>query len=240
MTASRRNTLADARVLVRGFILIATLVGIGAVLDVLGFRDMLGTNWIDAQVRGKGLAGEATFLAAAAVFTAIGLPRQVPSFLAGYAFGLVHGTALGLLATLAGAAAAFQYARFMGRAFLLRRFPGHMQKIDGFLADNTATMAMVLRLSPFTNNLATNLAAGVSGVRMAPFVAGSALGYLPQTLVFALLGSGFALDPALRWGGSVVLFVVSSILGMWLWRRARRTRRLPGDGSAVAPAGSEG
>jgi uncharacterized membrane protein YdjX (TVP38/TMEM64 family) len=94
-------------------------------------------------------------------------------------------------------------------------------------------MALVLRLAPFTNNLASNLAAGVSGVRPVPFFAGSSLGYLPQTVVFALLGSGFALDPGLRMGLSVALFVVSSVLGIWLWRRYRSGRGLPEELSDV-------
>ena len=115
----------------------------------------------------------------------------------------------------------------MGRAYLTRKFPHRIKKIDDFLADNTLSMALVLRLAPFANNLATNLAAGVSGVRPLPFFAGSGLGYLPQTVVFALLGSGFALDPGLRMGLSVVLFVASSVLGLWLWRRYRARRGLP-------------
>ena len=208
-------------------VLIVTLVAVGALIEGLGLKSMLGTGWIDAQVRGKGLVGLAVFVLVGGAFTAIGLPRQVPCFLAGYAFGFVEGSALGLLATLIGAIASFHYARFMGRDYLVRRFPHRIKKIDDFLADNTLTMALVLRLAPFTNNLATNLAAGVSGVRPPPFFAGSALGFLPQTLVFALLGSGFNLDPGLRMGLSVALFVLSSVLGIWLWRRYRARSGLP-------------
>jgi uncharacterized membrane protein YdjX (TVP38/TMEM64 family) len=224
-----RHPLLDPKVLMRGLVLIATLAAVGLLLQGLGLRSMLETGWVDSQVRGKGLAGAGLFVLVGALFTAIGLPRQVPAFLAGYAFGFVQGTVWALLATMAGALAAFHFARFMGREYLLRRFPHRLKRIDDFLSGNTALMAFVLRLSPFANNLASNLAAGVSGVRPPAFFAGSALGYLPQTMVFALLGSGFGVEPGLRIGLSVALFVVSTALGVWLWRRFRAARGLPED-----------
>lgn len=223
----RRHPLLDPRVLVRGLVLIATLVAVGFLLEGLGLKAMLETGWVDSEVRGKGLMGEALFVLVGAAFTAIGLPRQVVSFLGGYAFGFVIGTALALLATVTGALASFQYARFMGRSFMVRRFPHRIKKIDDFLAGNTVAMTLVLRLSPFTNNLATNLAGGVSGVRALPFFAGSLMGYLPQTLVFALLGSGVEVDPVLRTTLSVALFIISTALGLFLWRRYRSEKGLP-------------
>ena len=226
-TAGRKPSLFKAQVLVRGLVLIATMVALGVLIQGLGLKSMLETGWVDQQVRGHGLNGIALFLAVAVVFIAIGLPRQVPCFLAGYAFGLINGAALALLATTLGAAVCFFYARFMGRDALTRRFPNGIRKIDGFLTGNEMTMALVLRLSPFTNNLATNLAAGVSGVRPLPFFAGSSFGFLPQTVVFTLLGSGFNLDPVLRTTLSVVLFVLSSVLGVWLWRRTRNAQIRP-------------
>jgi uncharacterized membrane protein YdjX (TVP38/TMEM64 family) len=229
VTASARHPLLEPSVLLRGLVLIATLVAVGLLLERLGLQNMLQTGWVDAEVRGKGVSGEALLLLAGAAFTAIGLPRQVLAFLAGYALGFVDGVLVALAATLIGAVTAFHYARFMGRAYLLRRFPHRLKKIDDFLAGNTAAMAVVLRLAPFTNNLATNLAAGVSGARALPFFAGSLLGYLPQTVIFALLGSGVALDPGLRTAVSVALFVLSTVLGVWVWRRARGARGLPED-----------
>jgi len=67
----------------------------------------------------------------------------------------------------------------------------------------------------------TNLAAGVSGVGAISFFLGSALGYLPQTLVFTLVGSGFSVDPEIRIAISVILFAVSGFLGVFLFRKYR-------------------
>lgn len=227
--ATKRHPLLDPKVLLRGLVLIATLAAVGALLELVGLKSMLESNWVDSEVRGKGLWGEALFILVGASFTALGMPRQVVSFLGGYAFGFWLGTLLSLLATLVGAMGVFYYARFMGRDFLARRFPGRVKKIDDFLSGNPMTMTLVLRLSPFSSNLVANLAAGVSGVRALPFFAGSAIGYLPQTIVFALLGGGMELDPVTNTILSAVLFVVSTVLGLWLWQRYRKARGLPED-----------
>lgn len=226
---AKRHPLLDPRVLIRGLVLIATLALIGFLLEGIGLRALLDSAWVDTEVRGKGLWGEGLFLLVGAVVIAIGLPRQMVCFLGGYAFGFWLGTLLALTATLMGSMSAFYYARFMGRDFLSRRFPGKIKRLDDFLAGNPLTMALILRLSPLSYGLAANIGAGVSGVRALPFFAGSALGYLPQTIVFALLGGGMQLDPVTNTILSAVLFVVSSVLGLWLWRRYRAARGLPED-----------
>ncbi|MFV0349897.1 MAG: SNARE associated Golgi protein, partial [Halodesulfovibrio sp.] len=53
------------------------------------------------------------------------------------------------------------------------------------------------------------------------FLGGSALGYVPQTFIFALLGSGVNVDPVWRTTISAVLMVVSSLLGYRLYRKYR-------------------
>ena len=74
--------------------------------------------------------------------------------------------------------------------------------------------------------LATNLAAGVARVGPLPFFLGSALGYVPQTAVFALAGSGINLDPFFRIGLAAALFVVSALIGAYLYRHFRHGRSL--------------
>jgi uncharacterized membrane protein YdjX (TVP38/TMEM64 family) len=90
---------------------------------------------------------------------------------------------------------------------------------------------MLIRLLPVGHNLATNLVAGVSSIPAAPFFLGSAVGYLPQTLVFALIGSGVQTDPLLHTVLGVTLFLASGVFGAWLYRRQRRVRP-----AAAAPA----
>jgi len=210
-----------AKILFRGLILIASLVAIGYALKASGLGSSIDKAWIDSDIRGQGFTGELLFVGVGMLFTAVGLPRQIICFLAGYAFGLLEGTALAMLATLLGCVGAFFYARVMGRAFVIGRFPGRVQRIDDFLHDNPLSMTLLIRLFPFSSNVVTNLAAGVSSVVALPFFLGSAIGYLPQTFIFALAGSGFSVDPELRIAISVILFVLSGFLGVYLFRKYR-------------------
>lgn len=209
------------RILLKGLLLIASLALLGLLVNRLQLGDVLSEHWIDSQVRGQGFRGELIFLGMAALTTAVGFPRQVVAFLGGYAFGFIFGTLLAVLGTLMGGLLTFSYARWFGRSLVLHRFPGRIRKFDDFLSGHPFTMALIIRLLPVGSNVGTNLVAGVCSVAALPFLAGSGIGYLPQTLVFALAGSGVNFNPSLRLTLAAVLFVISSLLGVWLYRRHR-------------------
>jgi uncharacterized membrane protein YdjX (TVP38/TMEM64 family) len=219
------------RVLFKGFVLIATLLALGWLVEASGLS--IDEAWVDSEVRGRGLRGEALFIAMAAATVAVGVPRQLAAFLGGYAFGIVEGTALALLAMVLGCIADFVYARLIGRDFVQARFGARIGRFDSFLRDNPFATTLLIRLLPAGNNLLTNLVAGVSTVRPLPFFAGSAIGYVPQAMIFALLGSGVKVDPLLRISASAALFVASGLLGVHLFRRIRRNRRAEEDLAAI-------
>ena len=180
-------------------------------------------------MRGHGVGGEVLFIATGALFAGVGMPRQIVCFLGGYAFGLINGTVLSLIASVLGCATTFYYARLFGRRLITARFGKRIQKLDDFLHDNTFGMTVLARLLPVGSNLINNLVAGIAGVNAVPFFLGSAIGYIPQTLVFALVGSGAALDPARRIGLAMLLFVLSGGLGVRLYRKYRRGKNINDD-----------
>ncbi len=212
-----------------GLVFLATLVAVGYVIESGLLSELLSRDWIDAQVRGKGVPGEILFVAVGGALTALAVPRHIVSFLGGYAFGLGLGTGLALLATELGCVANFFYARFVGRPLLARRFGARVRRIDEFLSANPFSMTLLIRLLPVGNNCATSLSAGVSSVPARPFLLGSFAGYLPQTLVFALAGSGVDVGGGMRIGLAVLFFVVSGAIGIWLYRRYRHGRSLGED-----------
>jgi uncharacterized membrane protein YdjX (TVP38/TMEM64 family) len=224
----------------RGLVLIASFVALGYLVKVSGLSGLFDQAWVDSEIRGRGLSGEILYLAIGAALTAIGFPRQAVCFLGGYAFGLGLGTALSLAASVGGCVLAFFYARLMGRAFVQQRFPDRIRRVDDFLHANPLSMTLLVRLLPVGSNVVTNLAAGVSGVGALPFLIGSVFGYLPQTVIFALLGSGIHVDPAIRIGASVALFVASGMLGVYLFRRYRKSRALDQDVAAAFDEGAAG
>jgi uncharacterized membrane protein YdjX (TVP38/TMEM64 family) len=68
----------------------------------------------------------------------------------------------------------------------------------------------------------------MAGVAPLPFLAASALGYLPQTAVFALLGKGVRVDGAWQIALAVALMAVSAAIGFALLRRHAAGRTLGG------------
>jgi uncharacterized membrane protein YdjX (TVP38/TMEM64 family) len=213
----------------RGGTLLLSLIAVVILIRVTGLDAHLDETWIDTYVRGKGMAGVLVFVAAGGLCTAVGLPRQLIAFLGGYAFGIIEGTALTVLATLTGCIVSFYYARFLGRDLIAGRFPGKVQRIDGFLAENPFSMTLLIRFLPFGSNLLTNLAAGVTSVPGLPYFAGSAIGYVPQTLIFALIGTGIKVDPTANIALAAGLFALSGILGVYLYRRHRHGKVLDED-----------
>ncbi len=160
--------------------------------------------------------GAATLVIAGALLCAAGVPRQAVAFAGGYAFGLWPGAALSLLAQTLGCLLDFAIARTSGRAWATRRLRGRLARLDRFLAVNPFTATLTLRLLPVGNNLALNLLAGLSGMPLPPFLAATVVGYLPQTIVFALAGSGVHVDRTRQLALGAVLFLVSAALGFLL------------------------
>ena len=229
MTGAHRLVRLNPRIVIRGLILIGSLVAFGYLLEVTQFGTTVNEAWIDNEIRGNGPAGELWFVVAGALFMAAGLPRQIISFLGGYAFGFVLGGALALLSSIGACVAAFYYSRLIGRDPVKARFSKRIKKLDDFLHRHPFSMTLLIRLLPAGNNLITCLLAGVSSVPGRMFFAGSALGYIPQTAVFALIGSGIGLDPILRIGVGVLMFVISGVLGVWLYRKYRHGKTLGTD-----------
>ena len=210
-----------AKALGKGAIFLVGLAAVGWLVSQSHFGEMFDKAWVDENIRGNGLAGYAIFLAFGTAFTAVGLPRQLVSFLGGYGFGLVAGTVLAHLCTLFGTVLGFYYARFLGRDMLRARNRDRVERINQAIKANPFSMTLIIRFLPVGSNLLVNLAAGVSAIPALWFFLGSLLGHFPQTLIFTLLGSGVHVDPIWKTVLSVALFLVSGILGYSLYRKHR-------------------
>lgn len=216
----------SARVILKGLALMLSLALLGYLFNTTDLGNSVNEAWIDARVRGHGLSGALLFLLMGGLFTAVGLPRQIIAFLGGYAFSVGLGTLLGALAALLGCVLSFVYARFFGRGLLRARLGERARRFDSFIQSHPFSMTVLIRLLPVGSNLLTNLAAGISSIRPAHFFSGTLLGYLPQTLAFALVGSGVQIAPVTKLTLAVGLFLVSSVLGIYLYRRFRDGQRL--------------
>ncbi len=212
----------NARVILKGLGLIASLALLGYLFEMTDLGHSVNETWINEHVRRHGVQGMLVFLAMGAIFTGIGLPRQIIAFLGGYAFSVMLGTLLGASAALLGGMLTFVYARLFGKGLLRSRLGERAKRFDAFIGQHPFSMTLLIRLLPVGNNLLTNLAAGISSIRPLAFFSGTFLGYLPQTLVFALVGSGVHVAPATKLAGAIVLFLISGVLGIYLYRRHRQ------------------
>lgn len=217
----RAATAAVAAKALKPALMAGGLIALAAALPLVS-NGVAQTELTNTLAQG-GLRGQSLFLLLATFLTAIGLPRQIPAFAAGYAFGPVYGTAIALVSQVLACSLDFIWARAIGQSFIRRRFGSRLARIDATLSAHPFVTTLTLRLMPVGNNLILNLLAGLTSVRLLPFLAASAIGFVPQTVVFALFGKGSAPSHAhlLLIGGG--MFAISALLGILLFRRARPT-----------------
>jgi uncharacterized membrane protein YdjX (TVP38/TMEM64 family) len=215
----------------RPALLLAGLVAAGLALRALA------PGWAGLAPSARG--GAVAFVLAATLACAVGAPRQAAAFAAGYAFGFWEGVALAWLASALACAANFFWARAIARDWVRRRMGGRIAQADRFLAAHPFSATLALRLFPLGNNLAVNLAAGVSAVAAMPFLTASLLGYLPQTAIFALLGNCVHLTRSAQIAVGIALFAVSAAIGGVLFRQFRgaisASAGTPRDGAIPRP-----
>ena len=204
-----------------------TVVAVIIFVRVFDLESILDPAWADHHLRiasdGSltGYAGSGTllYIAMVALLSPLGIPRQALSALGGYAFGAFFGAVWASVGLVIGCAGGFFYSRLLARAALQKRLGNRIQRLDTFLSCNPLGMAIAIRCFPIGNNALTTLAAGITSITAWPFIVGSGIGYLPQTIIFALLGSGVRINPVWRTVVSAVLFVAATGLGFLLYKK---------------------
>tara|TARA_R110002072_G_scaffold136124_2_gene278155 strand:+ start:128020 stop:128688 length:669 start_codon:yes stop_codon:yes gene_type:complete len=204
-------------------------VGLFALLAIAGYST-IQFGWVDIATsqqtlsqyaQGHDTPGLMLILLAGVVYCALGAPRQLLAFAAGFALGPAQGTIVSTAICTAGAALCYLTTRSLLRPMLLMHMTSQISAMQRTVQKNTFLKIMILRLIPVGSNLVTNMLAGASDIRMSPFLGGSALGYIPQMLVFSLAGAGigFASGPLLAMGVSI--FAISALIGVTLYRSQR-------------------
>jgi uncharacterized membrane protein YdjX (TVP38/TMEM64 family) len=182
------------------------------------------------------------FIGGAVMYTALGGPRQVLAFSCGFLFGGWQGGLIGTLLTGFGAMLTMFSVHKLGFDWVRRKHAQKIELIKAVLAEDTWIWICVIRLIPVGSNLVTNIAAALSDLRPVAVFFGSLLGYLPQMLLFAYAGSGFALHDSSQLWVSLVMLVLSTGLGLYLYhhgfkQRLHRYRNTPAPPSASPPQG---
>jgi len=173
-------------------------------------------NWLSGYLTDKGYVGYSLIVLASFALVAAGGPKQVVAFVFGYVYGPIVGTLVTLLVCLVAALANYMVARVLLTHTLARFFPLRMNKFNQFASRAPFMKILMLRLLPVGSNLVTNLLSGSVGVPVWAFITASAIGYLPQTLIFALVGHGInGADHAMIYtsiGLSLLSFILTALI----------------------------
>ncbi len=145
-------------------------------------RSAVADNW---------LASAAAYLGLYAVAVALSFPgASLITIVGGFLFGAVAGTALTVVAATFGASVIFLAARTSLGGVLRRRAGRFAQRFaDGF-EDNAFSYLLFLRLVPLFPFWLINVAPALFDVRLGTYVAATALGIVPGTIAYTLVGDG--------------------------------------------------
>ena len=199
--------------------LIALLILIVAGTLIFKPSELIPAQAWGVALESKGSVGMLLFVTVGTLATSIGLPRQMVAFIGGIAYGVVSGVLLSLCAAILGCFLTVKLSKWLLASKVSRRYPRVIEKLQLFIKDDVFFKVLVLRLQPLGTNLLTNVCVGFTTIPLKVFLASSAVGYIPQMLVFALLGSGIRVGSRFQLGLSVVLMVISLLLGFVLYRR---------------------
>jgi uncharacterized membrane protein YdjX (TVP38/TMEM64 family) len=149
-------------------------------------RDAL-MDFVDAHY----VAALACFMAAYITAVSLSVPGALFLTIAGgFLFGVIVGGAAVVVSATIGASVIFLVARSAFGEYVVRRAGPRLSRIlEGFCADAFSYL-LFLRLVPLFPFFLVNLAPALVGVRLRTFVAATAIGIIPATMVFASVGAG--------------------------------------------------
>jgi uncharacterized membrane protein YdjX (TVP38/TMEM64 family) len=172
------------------WILVALVViALSIASSVLPIKEWIRSfiNWVQQL----GPAGVVVFIVAYAVATVLFLPGWIFTVGAGLVYGIVGGTLVALTGAVIGATLAFLVARYVLRQNIeefAKKNP-RFKAIDDAIGKNGWKIIGLLRLSPLIPFNLSNYFYGITSVGLRAYVAISAVGMIPGTLLYAYLGA---------------------------------------------------
>ncbi|HAF02341.1 MAG TPA: hypothetical protein DCO65_00945 [Spartobacteria bacterium] len=167
-------------------LVVITLSILTAVLPVKDWiRGFIG--WVQQL----GPPGVIVFIVVYALATVLFLPGWIFTVSAGLIYGIAGGTLVALAGAITGATLAFLVARYLLRQHIeefAKKNP-RFQAIDAAIGKNGWKIVGLLRLSPLIPFNFSNYFYGITSISLGAYVAVSAVGIIPGTLLYAYLGA---------------------------------------------------
>lgn len=221
----------------RRTVALACFAAASAAVGVVAFaQGWIRPESIQRAAEDAGPLAWAVYVAAVVVLELLWVPRSWGLAAGGVLFGPVVGGLLSIVADTIGAALCYAIGRSGGRAWVastLERRPKAKRIVDLLARRRGIWTVAFLRVVPVAHYTLVSYAAGLTGVRFAPYLAGNSLGILPGALLFPFLGHA-ALRPTspeflIGVGLLVATFVASAIVARRVFRERDRTDEPDGE-----------
>lgn len=233
-SASRGKKIAAVASVAAFFILLALLAVFVGVPLVKNLTDPAAFRaWVDA----RGFWGRVLFVGVITLQVIVAfIPAEPLEIAAGYAFGAVWGTLLVWIGLILGSTIVFLFVRKIGVKAVEVFFP--REKIDSikYLNNEKAlnAAAFILFLIPGTPKDLLTYVAGLTKIRLLPWVLLTSIARLPSVLTSTIGGDAIGTQ---KYGFAILVFAataVASAAGMLLYRAAQKKRALREAGKALA------
>ena len=174
------------------FVGMALLLRDGALRDQCLHSPLLQEILSAGDTPGQACRHAVLFVGTFGLLIGVGLPRLWVSAIAGAAFGAMEGALLALAASVIGATIVYRIGRSLLADLLKKRFARHFSIWQTRFQQNAFWWVLYMRLFPLSNATLAGLVCGACRLPAKPYLAGSLLGFIPLTVVFAVFGSGGA------------------------------------------------
>lgn len=161
------------------------------------------------------LTAVSLFVAGYCLLVAVSLPGAVFMTLAGgFLFGSVLGTVYVNLGATTGSTLAFLAARYLLRDWVEAKFGSRLGAIQDGFSKNAFSYLMTLRLIPLFPFFLVNLVSGLTRVKLATYVAATAIGIIPGSFVYAYAGRQLGTINSLAEIASPRVLLAFTLLGL--------------------------
>lgn len=184
---------------------------------------------VRATVDAAGGAGWVVLVIGTALLLLGPVPRSATSVVGGVVLGFWPGLAVAFAGGLIAGVCAFALSRTLGRETVQRLAGPRLVRFDALMTGRPFVSVLLGRLLPVLPFVAMSYGAGLLGIRFAPYLAATAVGLVPSTIVQVGIGAsvGFVVS-----GGSALALVPAAAavlavtaLAAVTWRRGRTTEQ---------------
>ena len=180
--------LLPLAVLLLGLVLFFVL-GLGRYVSLDTLRD--NRNALVQWVADAGFTAWLAYAGIYALIAAFSIPAgALATIVGGFLFGPAIGAGLAIVGATAGATVLFLAARYAFADYLRAKAGPAIRRMERGFNENALSYLLFLRLIPVFPFFLVNLAPAFLGVRLGTYVVATAIGIVPGTVVYALVGDG--------------------------------------------------